>query len=225
MKKLTLSLAAIFAMGTFAVAGGDIAPVEPVVEEPVVVESTGAFYVGLGYGYFDQTMDDINNVSGNNVEVETDNVLFQAGYKFNEYVAVEARYWLGVGDATVTVDQIGSWGQTGDISGDYGTWGIYVKPMYPVTDSFNIYALLGYASTDLDTDTNANGGKMDVETDAFSWGIGGEFFVTENIALFADYVNMGYPDDIDVTKNGGAETTYDVDGDLYTFNVGVTYKF
>ncbi|KYJ86671.1 outer membrane protein [Sulfurovum riftiae] len=217
MKKLNLSLAAIFAMGTFAVAGGDIAPVEPVVEEPVVVESTGAFYLGIGYGYFDQTMDSINNTVLN-IEAETDNVVLQAGYQFNEYIAVEGRYWLAVGDATWSAS--GDYlGVSGDLSGDYSSWGIYVKPMYPVTESFNVYALLGYASTSLDADENPD---FYWDTDEFSWGLGAEFGVTDNVFVFADYVNLGAPDDFTWDPTG---ETMDVDGDLYTFNVGVTYKF
>ena len=54
MKKLTLSLTAILAMSTFAVAGGDIAPMEPVVNTPVVVEEVstgGGLYIGIAYGY------------------------------------------------------------------------------------------------------------------------------------------------------------------------------
>ncbi len=216
MKKLTLSLAAIFAMGTFAVAGGDIAPVEPVVEAPVI-ESTGTFYLGLGYGYLDQTMDNINNASID-LEAETDNILLQAGYQFNEYIAVEGRYWIGVGDATWSASQ-NYLGIKGDLSGDYSSWGIYVKPMYPVTDAFNVYALLGYASTTLDTDAN-NGYYWD--TDEFSWGLGAEFGVTDNIFIFADYVNLGSPDSVTWDPTG---TDVDVDGDIYTINVGVTYKF
>ncbi len=50
MKKITSSIVAALAVSTFAVAGGDIAPVEPVVETPMVEEvSTGGFYAGIAY--------------------------------------------------------------------------------------------------------------------------------------------------------------------------------
>ena len=51
MKNIVLSAVAVLAMSSFAVAGGDIAPVEEpvVVAEEVVVESTGAFYLGSAY--------------------------------------------------------------------------------------------------------------------------------------------------------------------------------
>jgi len=215
MKKLTLSLVAALAMSAFAVAGGDIAPIEePVVVEPVIDDS--AFYIGIGYGYFDQTMDNINN-RGEDLEAETNNVLLQAGYQFNKYIGVEGRYWIGVGDATWSDNT-----ESEDYSGDYSSWGIYVKPMYPVTDSFNIYALLGYASTTLDADTEND---FYWDTSEFSWGLGAEYGITENIFIFADYVNLGYPGSVDVNDFGTVIPDVDVDGELYTFNVGLTYKF
>lgn len=67
--------------------------------------------------------------------------MLQAGYKFNQYVAVEGRYWIGLEEG-MEVDL----GINGDLTVD--TWGLYVKPMYPVTEAFDIYALLGYASSD-----------------------------------------------------------------------------
>ena len=64
--------------------------------------------------------------------------MLQAGYKFNSYVAVEGRYWLGLSDnawATISNNLIQS-------EGEIDAWGVYVKPMYPVTPAFDIYALL-----------------------------------------------------------------------------------
>ncbi|HHS95651.1 MAG TPA: porin family protein, partial [Phaeodactylibacter sp.] len=52
MKTIKRSLVSILALGSFVFAGGDIAPV---VEEPIVVEDNSAFYLGLGYGYFNQS--------------------------------------------------------------------------------------------------------------------------------------------------------------------------
>ena len=211
MKTIKLSLVSILALGSFAFAGGDIAPV---VEEPIVVEDNSTFYLGLGYGYFNQNNDNIDNTS-ENIELALDTVLLQAGYQYNEYIAVEGRYWIGVGD----LEQSGS--LTNDLSGDYSAWGLYVKPMYPVTEEFDIYALLGYASTSLETDSGSYW-----DTDSFSWGLGAQYEVAENIVLFADYVNLGMPDSFDFTDgNGVIHSDVDADINLYTINVGVSYKF
>lgn len=196
MKKFNLSLVAVLAMGTFAVAGGDIAPVEePVVVIPEVVESTGAFYIGGAYGYVD--MEISNSVSSQDDSLNA--FMLQAGYKFNPYIALEGRYWFTSED---------SWGNSNeDFSAD--AWGIYVKPMYPVTNELDIYALLGYG----DTDPEIGGSGPGYDTDGFQWGLGASYDVTNNVAVFVDYVNL-YDD-----TNHGEDLTID------TINVGVTYTF
>jgi len=205
MKKLNLSLATIFAMGTFAVAGGDIAPVEPVVEEPVVVESTGNFYLGLAYGYMSATEDYASGaVTVNTVDESFDDIMLQAGYNFNEYIAVEGRYWIGISDITV-----------GTYDVDLDAWGIYVKPQYPVTDAFNVYALLGYGSAEFDAPV-ASGINQDT-MDGFSWGLGASYAFTDNVSVFIDYVNI-YDDTTDFTG-------YSLDDTIDSWNFGVTYNF
>ncbi len=206
MKKITLSLVSVMVLGGLSYAGGDIAPA--VEEVPVVVTDSSAFYIGIGYGYFDQQNDNIVP-TGDSVEFEANSILLQAGYQYNQYVALEGRYWLGVGD----IDQSGY--NAGTRSGDFDAWGLYVKPMYPVTDAFDIYALLGYADSTIDID---NSGSW--ETDGFSWGIGAQYTVMDNVLIFADYVSMASEDTVSV--NGFDR---DADIDLYTINVGVSYKF
>ncbi len=200
MKKLTLSLAALAAMGTFAVAGGDIAPVEPVVDTPVVVPSDAGFYIGGAYGYGKMDVSDsaLNYAHDENF----DSFMLQAGYKINPYIAVEARYWfVGSGD----------WadGTTPTPSFDTDSWGIYIKPMYPVTDAFDVYALLGYG----DTNPEIGGQGPGYDTDGFQWGLGASYDITSNVAVFVDYVNL-YDD-----TNSGEDLQID------TWNFGVTYKF
>jgi len=200
MKKLTLSIAAIAAMSTFAMAGGDIAPVEPVVETPVVAPATDAgFYVGAAYGlmgidYSDPTY---------SFDTSHDAFMFQAGYKINPYVAVEGRYWTGSSDDYTT-------GGT-NYSTEVDAWGIYVKPMYPVTEEFDIYALLGYGDTDPSNTKDASWPTYD--TDGFQWGLGASYDVTSNIAVFVDYTEL-YND----TQNNEDMT-------IDSWNFGVTYKF
>ncbi|MCF6206853.1 MAG: porin family protein [Sulfurovum sp.] len=199
MKKLTLSIAALAAIGTFAVAGGDIAPVEPVVETPVVAPSDAGFYVGGAYGLMG--MDLSNPTDPFSFDTSHDSFMLQAGYKINPYIAVEGRYWWGSSDDF-------TYGGT-NYSADVDAWGIYVKPMYPVTDAFDVYALLGYG----DTSPELNGAGPTYDTDGFQWGLGASYDVTSNVAVFVDYVNL-YDD-----TNGGDDFTID------SWNFGVTYKF
>jgi opacity protein-like surface antigen len=217
IKKLTLSMAAIAAMGTFAVAGGDIAPVEPVVETPVVVENTDAgFYVGAAYGLLNYDVA-ISNYRGD--ESSSDNnfneFLILAGYKVNPYVAIEGRYWYGASDDL-------DYGILGVNDTSVDAWGVYVKPMYPVTDTFDIYALIGYGSTDVTVKTpNADAkGFLGDDNDGFSWGIGGSYDVTPNVGVFVDWVR-NYDDTVTYQEYNAVSVEKTVD----TLNFGVTYKF
>ncbi|HEY9189360.1 MAG TPA: porin [Sulfurovum sp.] len=210
MKKFNLSLAAFLAMGTFAMAGGDIAPVEPVIETPVAVEepSTGAFYVGLGYSYMNMNIDGYTytytpftgtvnavpapvSVSVPEEDHDGDAVLLLAGYNFNEYVGVEARY-AGFTDCLENA-------------------GIYVKPQYPI-GAVTVYGLLGYGETSYDN------GTVDLSEDGFQWGIGADYAINEKVAVFVDYTNLYDDSGFDGHLTG-------VDHMVDSINVGVTYTF
>ena len=214
MKKMNLSLVAVLAMSTFAIAGGDIAPVEPVIETPMVEESTpGNFYLGLAYGMANVESTDSDTFRGiiattTVADVDYSTVMLQAGYKFNPYIALEGRYWVGLDEdinaaETLTID----------------TWGIYAKPMYPVTDAFDIYALLGYASSDVTVANNGTDYSPADDIDGFSWGVGADYFFTENVAVFVDYTTM-YDD-----SHAGLVAGTEYDSTITAVNFGVTYQF
>ena len=195
MKKFNLSLVAVLAMSTFAIAGGDIAPVEPVVEvEEVVVEDNG-FYLGLAYSAVGVSIDGVDtiNVGGDS---DADAFMVQAGYKFNSYVALEGRYWNG--------------------NNDFDAWGLYVKPMYPVTDAFDVYGLLGYGNAGA-AHTFGIDDKYSFDESEFQWGLGAAYSFTDNFAVFIDYVELANGDDI-----GGIYTN---DWSADAWNFGFTYQF
>ena len=217
MKNIVLSAVAVLAMSSFAVAGGDIAPVEEpiIVPEPVITDS--GLYLGLGYGFMNAEVTDTMLVRGGTItetvmDEDFSSIMIQAGYKFNSYVAVEGRYWFGLDSDTSLFS--GSDNIPADVTVD--AWGIYVKPMYPVTDAFDIYALLGYTGADLTID-NANYTFNSDNVDGFSWGIGAAYSFTDNLAVFVDYVNI-YDDEEDYI-GGSTETTID------SVNFGLTYQF
>ncbi|MDD2451137.1 MAG: porin family protein [Sulfurovum sp.] len=200
MKKVTLSLITIISLSTFAVAGGDISPVEPYVNVPEVTDDKpGNFHIGFGYSYMNM------NVENPDEDLTAHSVLFKGGYNFNEYIGVEGRYTMSVGD--LTLDD----GQESDVDGDMSNLGIYAKVMYPVMEQFTVYGLLGYGQVTVD-----NGAEL--SESGFQWGIGAEYTVTENIGLFVDYANL-YND----TGFDGAFAGRDVMVDA--ISVGATYKF
>ncbi len=212
MKKLTLLTSVLLTSSVFA--GGNIAPIveEPIVQIPEVIVDESAFYLGLGYGVFNQTNESIAGTA-TEVTLDIDTLFVQAGYQYNKYIAIEGRYWYGINDLTV--------GQTSipdkEEPGDYSAWGIYLKPTYPIGD-FNIYGLLGYASVELTADNNDYW-----DTDSFSAGIGSQYTFENGISIFADYVVMGYTDEFD--SKIGTTTIIESDIVISTINFGLNYSF
>lgn len=241
MNKFTLSVVAIMAMSTLASAGGDIAPVEPVAEVIAPVVDRG-FYVGIAYSAVNSSSDytgsgivNINDSWEGTYEEDYDAIMLQAGYKINKYFAVEGRYWESGGDAewsnegngNYTGSGFNTWKASGTISdAEFTAWGLYIKPMYPVTEAVDVYALLGYGNNTLSYD-----GVDDLDENGFQWGLGASYDFTDNVSLFADYVHMHAEETSSTTsttggRNGNAWAGYiDSDDTIYTLNFGVTYKF
>ena len=234
MSKFTLSMAAVVAMSTFAIAGGDIAPVEPVAEvvAPAPVVDRG-FYVGIAYSlaYFSgEYVDEHSNDSWEGDYTEDhDAGMLQVGYKINKYFAVEGRYWTSFGDADWTEEvrdgSTNSWKNEGTDPNAEGTaWGLYVKPMYPVTEALDVYALLGYGNV---TISDSTGDWFD--EDDFQWGLGASYDLTDNFSLFADYIRMSSGEGMhEFTDQGGSGEPWETgvgDTETYTVNFGLTYKF
>lgn len=209
MKKITLSLMVIASMSTFALAGGDIAPVEPVVEPPVVVEKVEAvdngFYVGLGYSYMTFSPNKDYDYTGNALSV-------LAGYQFNKYFAVEGRYSTVLGDIT----EESSWGDYDYDDGELSNIGIYLKPMYPV-GGLTLYGLLGYGQVTFDREDDDGFPKG--EESGFQWGVGASYAMTDKLEIFVDYVKL-FDDEGFTECLCGVE---EVDAD--SINLGFTYKF
>ena len=204
MKKIVLSVCTVAAMSSLVFAGGgmkEVAPaVEPVVVVPVVEELSG-FYAGLGMTAVSARDSDFSVDWGGASEYQErlGNVTFLAGYNFNEYIAVEGRYTTSVAHES---------------SAEMDGWSLFVKPQYPVSEDFSVYALLGYGGITLD---GIKGFVVDVDDSGFQWGLGADYMVTENISLFADYTWLAGVEG--VFYNGAPETDTD------QFTIGANYHF
>ncbi len=245
MKQVKLSLIALFAMGSFGYAGGDIMPVtefetedvtlaeeayvEPAVEEeyvapvveapaPVAVKpvpvvpvkniKANGFYAGLGIAgaQYKSNCDSACPKSGKD---KTVGVMARVGYDFNKYVGIEAR-----GIRT-------NWKADG---GKVKHAGIFVKPMYPVTDATNVYGLVGVAKTKTDghlqktnAETLALGAGVEVDLSAdrakegrYNRAFDGQGDQEKGLGVFLDYERMA-------VKSGAP--------DLDAVSAGVTYDF
>ena len=172
------------------------------------------FYLGLGYAY---TFANVNVPDrylgkGYDMDIQSDNLFFVAGYDINKYVAVETRYTFSTTDLDFdfngyTTSGGMSWG------GDISNVGLYVKPKYSVED-VTVYALLGYGHIRVDIDNIG-----DHSENEFQWGAGISMDVGNSIInntktlFFLDY--MKYLDG----ENG--QISYSVE----SINAGIAFKF
>ena len=192
MKKITLSLMSIIVLSSAGFA-------EEAFER--------GFYLGGGLSAVVATNSDVSADFFEADKIGQDrlgNLTLLAGYDYNEYVALEGRYTTSFSHETkVAMDG----------------WGLYVKPQYPVSESFKIYALLGFGGVTLD---GVNGFTADVDDTGFQWGIGASYslknYTDSDVSLFIDYVSMA--NEMDGLFYDGALQT-----DVAAVNVGMTYRF
>lgn len=139
-------------------AGGDIAPVAVLPIEEIV--DPNPFYVGVGLLWagtsrdcFAEGCDDIVRLKDS-----TWGGIIRAGYEYNQYIGVEVR--------ALTSSLDSDWAELTH-------YGIFLKPTMPVDEQINIYGLLGYGHTEIDTDCTQ---LTDNYTyNGFSYGIGLEY--------------------------------------------------
>jgi len=204
MKKIGLSFLAVMALSNVSFAGGDMAPViEPAIIVPMTDDSVSGFYAGLGASVASTREADINFFDVEEGQDRTGDITLVAGYDINEYVAIEGRYQFSVAEENIL---------------DKTSWGIFVKPQYPVTEDFKVYGLLGFGGLDV-SGTNLAGSSIAADDTGFQWGLGASYEVYENISIFIDYLNIatGMPTTAFVTSN------VDIDSDAFT--IGVIYHF
>ena len=201
---LKVSIVTMMSLSSLSYAGGDLLPVTEMemtdsieaikavkVELPKVVvpvvplvekKKEAPWYVGLGL-----VGGEVDNGSCQDI---TYGLMAKVGYDFNEYVGVEAR-------ALKT-----NWEYEGAKIEHYGA---FLKPQYPVTESLNLYGLVGYANTQLSKIF-----VLDESGLAFGGGVDYDFGSEDSFSIFADYERLLQKSNIP---------------DLDAFTLGVAYKF
>jgi len=197
MKKILMTGCTALLLATGAYAGGDIAniaEVEPYVEVQAPTE-TKQFYAGLGVS--------VERVNSHVFPKETvTDITGRVGYDFSKYLGVEFRGTMGVSDG----DKLGH---------DY-SYGLYLKPQYPVTKELSIYALAGYAQSKISFDNEVafNGIHNNYTIqNGFSFGVGVAYKLDEDWSLFVDATRL-----ID-------KSTTQVEGEYAIKVDGVTFGF
>lgn len=163
-KSILVSFLAVATMSTSVWAGGKgVFPVEAPVEPIPVMQTPSPVYLGLGilWGRFNGICGDADPSC--TYEDVTYGALLRAGYDFNQYFGLEGRV-LGT---FLKADPLGG--------EELRHFGIFAKPMYPIGEDFNIYALLGYGWTQ----TKAGQNLTEVDDSGFSAGLGLEYDLSD----------------------------------------------
>jgi len=140
-----------------------------------------------------------------NVDETTYGGVARLGYDFNQYVGIEARGSKTSGD------------------GDVEHVGLYLKPMYPVSDGTNLYGLVGVAKTkitgdvpEVDSETLALGAGIEVDLShdtpkegRYSRPFDGQGDQEKGLGLFIDYERMMAKKDYPDADAVSAGVTYD----------------
>lgn len=211
MKNILLSVVATIALSSFAMGTGDMSvPVEvealEVPEEVLVESGKNGFYLSFGYGLMTQD-------AGDGFIYSYNMAMLGAGYEVNDYLDIEARYWINPTKDEVTNTELG---QTTTFERSYNVSSIYLKPKYPISDRLNVYALLGYTYTEFESTVASgnNAGSTLEDGSNYSLGLGVSYQLTSDFSLSMDTLKHNPFD------SGNLE---DLEH-LYT-NVNITYHF
>ncbi|WP_168171512.1 porin family protein [Lacimicrobium sp. SS2-24] len=136
---------------------------------------------------------DLSKISNDDRDFSTLGII--AGYQYNEYFFTEARYSKGVSGAGFNVSE--QFDYSADINYQLS---VLIKAAYPVTDTFNLYAIAGYAKTDIDqvgttpvftpeTLEIIDSEKFEVTSSisGFTYGFGLSYELNNKFNIFADY--------------------------------------
>ncbi len=207
MLKTIMALAAASVM---AIAGGNV-----VVAEVVAVPFTGV-YAGIG-ATANQTyiVDNADWFTTSNLNKTAYGVQGNIGYTFfnNGDVALSAEGRLGL--------SLG-----GDDFVETSYYGVYVKPEV-IFDTFSLYALAGYGELDYTRTAEAANVEYAVTApiDGFTYGFGGQYAISQNVAIFADYVVQPSLDRADIAATGNSVAIYEDSIETDVITVGVNYRF
>lgn len=210
MNLINRTLVPLVVLSGILAAGGDVAAITNDEVVPVSVNDSG-FYLGLG----------INRMALHNdysdEEFSVTGLMVQAGYQYNQYLAIEGRYSFDVSNVHYDHGNI-LHPDIDDYPGSFTNLALYAKGMYPI-GNFKPYILLGYGEVAL---TNIPLGGPGISADraekGFQWGLGAEYKFTEAVSVFGDYVRA-----YDGTGFDGRAMDVDVSADVWT--LGVAYTF
>ena len=197
--KLSKSIVAIIALSSMSFAGGDIiepvfeqetvvVPVEPVVipapaptpvvvkaapvvVAPVVAEALGLYIAGGITDIAARGDERANLFSEEDYQDRQIGFTGRLGYDFMDFLGAELRGTTGLSKADEGISK-------------FKQIGAYLKPNYDITDTLNLYGLVGASQANL-----ADPLDQDEKVTGLSYGLGLDYSVSDSISVFTDVVN------------------------------------
>jgi OOP family OmpA-OmpF porin len=184
---------------------------DPVVKDPVTTLKPSASVLGayIALGLIATRYDTDCDCQREGGTDTTAGLMARAGYDFNQYMGVEAR-----GMRT-------NWGSDG---GKIKHAGVFLKPMYPISNDINVYGLAGYAST------TTQGHLRHTDVDGLSFGVGLEYDLSKDVKQDAKY-GRKFDGIADQERGFGLFLDYERlfyksgSPDLDAISAGITYDF
>ena len=149
---------------------GDFKAVVPAQTEvkPIVVPTINPMPLYIGLGAIAASLNrDPRPCTPNGPDLDDHRygIVTRIGWDFNNYVGIEGRYLKTFGS---------------DVFSETEHYGLFLKPLYHISDQSNVYALLGYGKTKVKYDNGVKDYNSDktycfVDENQFSYGIGFEY--------------------------------------------------
>ena len=147
------------------------------VSAPALAQEGPQYYGGLSY----------SSTSTNDVDADIGSITGRAGALFTPYLGVEGEVSFGVVD-----DDINVGGVNVNVEPQYDA-AIYGVANLPVNDNFNLFARVGYGTTEIDL--SAAGISDTASGESWNYGVGANYFFDGVNGVRADYTRKDFTDD------------------------------
>jgi outer membrane immunogenic protein len=144
----------------------------PAIAQSADTASNTGFSASLGYSYWNADDGNLGAVTA------------RGRYMFTDNFGAEGEASFGVGSEETYGFDIG-------ISNSFGAFAVVGAPL---STRSNVFARLGYATTEFDV--TGYGYDVSASIDGIAYGVGGEFFFTDSFGIRGDYTGYDGGDDI-----------------------------
>ena len=166
------------------------------VAAPAFAVEQGETYLGGGFAMVNYE----ETIQGDNLDFDPTALVGRIGYGVVDNFAIEGRLGFGLSDDSVSrTDGVNTATATVEVDQIAGVYGV---GYLPVSEVFSIYGLAGFTRGELTAKVELNGASLseasDDDTD-FSYGVGAEAGLAQNISGYVEWVSYLDKDDYETT--------------------------